>query len=86
MIIPELSGAWRHDFGDDRQTFTAAFPDDPAATFKVVSSKISQDSALVGAGITVALAKNFELVLNYSGLLNPDVDVHNGSFGFRVTW
>jgi len=85
-LMPEFSAAWRHEFDDDRQTFTAAFPDDPSSTFNIISSKISPDSALLGAGLTAGLSENFELFINYNGLLNQDVDVHNGSAGFRVAW
>lgn len=85
-IMPEVSAAWRHEFDDDRQTFTAAFPDDPTSTFNIISSKINADSALVEAGVTAGVTKNVELFLNYNGLLNSDVDVHNGSAGLRATW
>jgi uncharacterized protein with beta-barrel porin domain len=85
-IMPEISGAWRHEFDDDRQTFTAAFPDDPTSTFNIISSKINPDSALVEAGVTAGVTKNVEIFLNYNGLLNSDVDVHNGSAGLRATW
>jgi outer membrane autotransporter protein len=85
-IMPELSASWRHEFDDDHQSFTAAFPDDPASTFNIISSKIDPNSALIGAGVTAGVTRNVELFLNYNGLLNSDVDVHNGSAGLRATW
>lgn len=85
-IMPEISASWRHEFEDDRQSFTAAFPDDPSSTFTIISSKISEDSALVGAGVTAGVSRSVEIFVNYNGLLNSDVDVHNGSAGLRATW
>ncbi len=85
-IVPEASGNWRHEFDDDHHTFTAAFPNDPTSTFNIISSKISPDSALVEAGVTAGVTKGLELFVDYNGLYNSDITVHNGSAGLRATW
>ena len=85
-LVPDLSLAWRHEFADDRQNFTAAFLEDPTTLFQVVSSSISPDSAVVSAGMTAGVSKGLELFVDYNGIINSDANSHNGSAGFRATW
>lgn len=85
-VLPEFSLYWRHEFEDSRQSFTAAFPDDPLGAFTIISSHISDDSMVLGAGLTAGVSSNVEVFLNYNGLFNSDVEVHNGSLGLRATW
>src|SRR5262249_53489554 len=46
-LVPDAMIGWRHEFADDRQSFDAAFLDDPSTLFNIVSSKVSPDSAVV---------------------------------------
>jgi outer membrane autotransporter protein len=85
-LVPDASIAWRHEFADDRQSFTAAFLDDPSTLFNIISSETSPDSILVNAGLTAGVTKGLELFVDYNGVLNSDANSHNGSAGFRATW
>ena len=85
-LVPDASIAWRHEFADTRQSFSAAFLDAPSTPFDIVSSKISPDSALVNAGLTAGVTQGLELFVDYNGVLNSDATSHNGSAGFRATW
>ena len=85
-LVPDAAIAWRHEFADDRQGFTAAFLEDPSTPFNIISSAISPDSALVNAGLTAGVSNNLELFVDYNGVINSDANSHNGSAGFRATW
>lgn len=85
-ILPEFSLYWRHEFDDSRQSIVAAFPDNLLGAFPIISSDISDDSAVVGASVTAGLDQNFEMFLSYNGLFNSEVSVNNASLGVRGTW
>jgi len=77
---------WRHEFGDEESSFTAAFLEEPALLFNVDSSKIASDSATFGLGTTVSLSTRLEVFANYDGVWNAEADSHNASLGVRSTW
>ncbi len=85
-LIPDAEIAWRHEFLDERQAFTAAFIEDPTTPFQIVSSELSQDSALVNAGLGAQVAKGLVLFVDYHGVLNSAADTHAASAGFRASW
>jgi uncharacterized protein with beta-barrel porin domain len=85
-LVPDAKIAWRHEFEDERQSFTAAFLEDPSTLFDIVSSEISADSAVVGAGLTAGVTNGLEVFVDYNGLINSELSTHNGSAGFRATW
>jgi outer membrane autotransporter protein len=84
-VMPDLKLGWRHDFGDDRQTFTAAFEEDPT-TFDIISSKTASDAAIVNAGITAAVTKNLEVFVDLNGQYSGEVTTSNAAGGMRFTW
>jgi uncharacterized protein with beta-barrel porin domain len=84
-VMPDLKLGWRHDFGDDRQAFTAAFEEDPV-TFEIVSSKTQVDAAVVNAGVTAAVSKSVEVFVDLNGLYGGEVATSNASGGLRFTW
>ena len=84
-VMPDLKLGWRHDFGDDRQAFTAAFEEDPV-TFEIVSSKTQVDAAVVNAGVTAAVSKSVEVFVDLNGLYGGEVATTNASGGLRFTW
>lgn len=85
-LIPDAEIAWRHEFLDERQGFTAAFIEDPSTPFSIVSSALSRDSALVNAGLGAQVSKNFVLFLDYNGVLNSSANTHTASAGLRASW
>lgn len=85
-LIPDAEIAWRHEYLDERQGFTAAFIEDPSTPFSIVSSALSRDSALVNAGVGAQVSRNFVLFLDYNGVLNSAANTHTASAGLRATW
>jgi fibronectin-binding autotransporter adhesin len=85
-LVPDASIAWRHEFADTTQSFTAAFLEDPSTSIDIISSKVSPDSAIVNAGLTAGVTQGLELFVDYNGIINSDATSHNGSAGFRATW
>lgn len=85
-VMPEIRVGWRHEFENDPHSFTAAFDEDPATTFTIVSSEIQQDSAVVRAGATFGVTRNIEVFVNLNGQYSSDAAATNGSGGLRLTW
>jgi len=85
-LVPKTEVAWRHEFLDERQGFSAAFLEDPSTPFSIVSSSLSRDSALVNAGVGAQVSRNFVLFLDYNGVLNSTANTHTASAGLRATW
>ncbi len=86
-VVPDIKVGWRHEFNDDRQTFTALYLGDPTETpFTIVSSEVQQDAALVSAGLTFGLTNNLELFGDINGLYSSDSASTNASGGVRLTW
>ena len=85
-LVPKAEVAWRHEFMDERQSFSAAFLEDPATQFQIVSTALSRDSAVVGLGIGAQVSKGLVLFLDYDGLFNGTSNTHAASAGLRATW
>ncbi|MBP6014978.1 MAG: autotransporter domain-containing protein [Alphaproteobacteria bacterium] len=85
-LIPKAEIAWRHEFMDERQEFQAAFLEDPATQFQIVSTALSRDSAVVGLGLGAQVSKGLVLFLDYDGLFNGTTNTHAASAGLRATW
>ena len=85
-LIPRAEVAWRHEFMDERQEFSAAFLEDPSTQFSIVSTALSRDSAVVGLGIGAQVSKGLVLFLDYDGLFNGTTNTHAASAGLRATW
>jgi outer membrane autotransporter protein len=85
-LIPDAEIAWRHEFLDERQGFSATFIEDPSTPFSIVSSALSRDSALVNVGLGAQVSKNFVLFLDYNGVVNSAANTHTASAGLRATW
>ena len=85
-IVPDLKIGWRHEFDDNRQSFTATFIDATAVPFTIVSSEIQPDSLVVSTGFTAGVNKNFEVFFDINGQYNADMSATNASGGLRFTW
>ena len=85
-IIPEIRAGWEHEFEDSRQSIGASFAGAPASSFTVVGSEVADDSAVVGAGLTVDVAQTWQLFVDYDARLNEDVQQHAVSGGVKLSW
>ena len=84
--LPSLEVAWRHEYLDDRQTILAAFEEDPATRFQVVSSAMASDSAVVRARFGAELNRNILVHLDYNGLYNSSANTHGATAGITASW
>ena len=85
-IIPELRLGWEHEFADSHQSVGAHFTGVPASGFTVVGSDVADDSAVLGAGVTVDIGQTWQLFLDYDGRINEDYDQHAVSGGVKLSW
>ena len=85
-FIPDLKVAWRHEYNDGRQSFDAAFLEDPNTIFNIESSRISADSAVLQAGFVAGLTQNVNIFAHYNGLYNSDATSNAASGGVTLTW
>jgi outer membrane autotransporter protein len=73
LLLPELSLAWSHEFGDTRQDLEMSFAGAPAgSSFDVEGSDVARDSLLVDAGAKVQLSGNLEVGVFYNGWFSSD--------------
>lgn len=84
--LPSLEVAWRHEFLDERQRIVAAFEEDPATRFQIVSSAAARDSAVVKARFGAELSQGFAVFLDYNGLYNSAATSHGAAAGLRASW
>ncbi len=84
LVTPHASIAWQHAIGDVDASRTLAFASGSSA-FTVLGAPLARDSALIDAGLTVALAPDATLGLSYSGQLAGDVtdNAVTGRFDWR---
>ena len=75
VLIPRASAAWQHAFNDVVPAATLAFLSTGAA-FTVAGVPIARDSALVEAGLDLAVTARAVLGVSYVGQLANDVQDH----------
>jgi outer membrane autotransporter protein len=83
-VAPHLSLAWQHAFGDTTPEVALAFSQ-YGIGMGISGVPIAQDTALIEAGIGVALAPDATLSLSYQGQLAGDARDNGlkGSFDWR---
>jgi outer membrane autotransporter protein len=69
-----------------RRRFAAAFLEDPATQFQIVSAEQARDSILAKVGMGAQVSKNVVLFLDYNGVFNSTATAHGASAGLRATW
>jgi outer membrane autotransporter protein len=84
--LPSLEVAWRHEYLDERQSFVAAFEEDPSTRFRIVSSAAARDSAVVKARFGAELSQGVAVFLDYNGLYNTAATSHGAAAGVRASW
>ena len=74
VILPSLRVAWAHEFDSNQWKVNAYFDGlGPASRFTVDGSALSQDSALIDASFSAALAGNLQATVGYEGNINSDM-------------
>jgi uncharacterized protein with beta-barrel porin domain len=84
-VSPRLRLAWAHEFSADRQV-NASFLSIPGAAFTVSGARPPRDSAIVGAGVDLALGRNVALFAQFDGDLSADGNAYAGTGGLRISW
>ena len=84
QVTPRLSLAWQHAFGDVSPGAALAFNTNGIG-FGVYGVPIAQDTALIEAGLGVAIAPDATLSFSYQGQLSGDIQDNGltGSFDWR---
>src|SRR5262249_22689026 len=75
VLIPRASAAWQHAFNDVTPATTAAFVATGSA-FALAGVPIARDSALVEAGLELAVSRNATVGVSYVGQLSDTVQDH----------
>ncbi len=85
-LVPVAEIAWRHEFLDDNQSFGAAFLEDPATQFQIVSAEQVRDTIVANLGMGAQVSKSVTLFVDYNGLFSSSINTHAASAGLRATW
>lgn len=68
VVLPRLSAAWQHSFGDTVSVTHFRFAD-AASEFDVHGMPLSRNAAMVDAGLDIAMSRNIRLSVSYAGQL-----------------
>jgi outer membrane autotransporter protein len=71
---------------DDNQSFAAAFLEDPATQFQIVSAEQVRDTIVANLGMGAQVSKSVTLFVDYNGLFSSSFNTHAASAGLRATW
>ncbi|MEQ1867441.1 MAG: autotransporter domain-containing protein, partial [Micropepsaceae bacterium] len=85
-LVPVAEIAWRHEFLDENQSFAAAFLEDPATQFQIISADQARDTIVANLGLGAQVSKNVTVFLDYNGLFSSSMNTHGASAGLRATW
>lgn len=82
-LVPELRATWFHEFRDNAPSQTARFSAGGSA-FTNTGVKPARDSAVLGAGLTIATADQVSVSANYDAELKDGYVGHNGTLQVRL--
>jgi uncharacterized protein YhjY with autotransporter beta-barrel domain len=85
-MVPEIRVAWQHEFLDEQASFLARIRGGPQPASLIFGERFSRDTVIAGAGVTVPIAAQSTVFLDYDANLNPDLVTHTASAGVRVIW
>ena len=85
-LVPVAEIAWRHEFLDDNQNFSAAFLEDPATQFQIVSAEQARDTIIANLGLGAQVSKSLVVFVDYNGQFSSSLNTHAASAGLRATW
>jgi autotransporter-associated beta strand protein len=87
ILIPQVSAAWQHEFGDTAYSIVSGFATGAGNNFTVTGPEIGRDSLLIGAGATVIWNDRVSTYLYYDGeVARTNYESHNVSGGVRITF
>jgi autotransporter-associated beta strand protein len=87
VLIPQVSAAWQHEFGDTAYSIVSGFATGAGNNFTVTGPEIGRDSLLIGAGATVIWNDRVSTYLYYDGeVARTNYESHNVSGGVRITF
>jgi len=86
LVTGEARLVWQHEFLDDHQTVEAAFAAIPNTAFQARGTKFGRDSAVVRLGISVQMANEGELFLNWNGRFGSDYMADSLFAGAQFHW
>jgi len=86
-VIPQLSAAWQHEYGDSAYSIVSSFATGAGKSFTVTGPDIGRDSILVGAGATVIWNERVSTYLYYDGeFARTNYLSNNVSGGVRISF
>jgi uncharacterized protein with beta-barrel porin domain len=71
-LTPRLTAAWQHDYTKNAWEMSAAFAAVPTVGFGLNGSGLSRDGAFVDGGITLHIAEQVDVLLDYQGRFTSD--------------
>jgi outer membrane autotransporter protein len=83
VLVPRVSAAWQHAFGEVTPNATLAFQG-AGAPFVIAGVPIARDSLLSEAGLDLVVSRNATLGISYTGQLARNVQDHAAKGKF--TW
>ncbi len=86
VLLPQIHGAWHHQFRDDARTITTSFLGDGNSNqFSIVTEGPDRDYYTAGASLSATFAHGITTFVAYNTLQGyRDVDSHRFTFGGRL--
>lgn len=88
VVIPQLTAAWVHEFGNDQQTITARFmeaPGSPPFTFQ--TQEPARDWAVISLGASLAMANGLQPYVKFTTIQgNENYESYGGTVGLAFAW
>jgi outer membrane autotransporter protein len=85
-LVPNLSAQWAHEFGDTAHSVDARFAGSTVGAFTVDGVDATEDTALLGVGLTAFLMEHWSVFVDYEAELGDNFQSHNVSGGLRITF
>ena len=86
-LIPEIRGAWQHEYGETDYSIIASFANGAGDSFTVNGPPIGRDSFLLGAGFAVQWNDRITTYAYYDGeFFRENYLSNNVSAGVRITF
>ena len=87
-VAAEFKLGWRHEFGDEAQSFAAHFGEglSPSSAMTLASSAVASDSLLLSTGAKMALGRDTVAFVSVNGRYSGNDDATNAAAGVRVVW
>jgi outer membrane autotransporter protein len=81
LVVPELRGAWHHEFLDNSRGVNIGFNEAALGSFQAKTNTPERDFALLGAGVTTYFSELVSAYLNYDTQVGQDSFLAHGVNG-----